>query len=51
MAQTIAALSTAPGGRDRIVRISGDQAEAYLHALFTPARRAGHAAARFDLWR
>ncbi len=37
MAQTIAALSTAPGGAIGIVRISGDQAEAYLHALFTPA--------------
>ncbi len=36
MAQTIAALSTAPGGAIGIVRISGEQAEEYLSALFTP---------------
>lgn len=36
MAQTIAALSTAPGGAIGIVRISGEQAEAYLSALFKP---------------
>ena len=36
MAQTIAALSTAPGGAIGIVRISGERAEAYLSALFTP---------------
>lgn len=37
MAQTIAALSTAPGGAIGIVRISGERAEACLSALFTPA--------------
>lgn len=36
MAQTIAALSTASGGAIGIVRISGERAEAYLSALFTP---------------
>ena len=36
MAQTIAALSTAPGGAIGIVRISGDAAESCLRALFTP---------------
>lgn len=36
MAQTIAALSTAPGGAIGIVRISGDCAAQYLNALFTP---------------
>lgn len=36
MAQTIAALSTAPGGAIGIVRISGERAETYLSALFTP---------------
>lgn len=37
MAQTIAALSTAPGGAIGIVRISGERAEAYLSEIFTPA--------------
>lgn len=37
MAQTIAALSTAPGGAIGIVRISGDTALDCLRALFSPA--------------
>lgn len=36
MAQTIAALSTPPGGAIGIIRLSGDQADALLREVFTP---------------
>ena len=37
MSQTIAALSTAPGGAIGIIRLSGADAGALLRAVFTPA--------------